>query len=344
VLLRVALATLLLVSFSVAGYTAPKTDVVVLLNGDSITGEIKELKHGKLKYKTDSASTLYIKWDEIVSVKSDQQLQLEMSNGVRYFGSLKASNDSTMVQVVQDGLVIGLYKPQIVYITPIKAGDFWARLDGSISVGFSYTKASQVAQLSFGADAFHRTRKHVTTGELSSITTVNAADEVLTRNHVGLSRRNLLRHRWWLGAAAVAETNDELGLDLRLSATPLVGRSIVHTNHSDWVLGLGLSLNEEFKNDFNTSTTNLELVITTALQVFQYRDPETDILTNLNVFPNLTNWGRLRAEFNVNLRRELISDFFLDLNGYYSFDSDLGSKTSTSTNDYGVTAGLGWTF
>jgi hypothetical protein len=344
VLLRVALATLLLAILSVAGYAAPKTDVVVLINGDSITGEIKELKHGKLKYKTDSASTLYIKWAEIVSVKSDQQLQLEMSNGVRYFGSLKASNDSTMVQVVQEGLVIGLYKPQIVYIVPIKRGNFWSRLDGSISVGFSYTKVSQVAQLSFGADAFYRTRDHITTAELSSLTTRNADDEVLVRNNLGLSRRNLLRNRWWWGALGALESNDELGLDLRIAATPLVGRSIVHTNHTDWVLGLGLSLNEEFKNNWTTSTTNLELVISTALRVFQYRDPEMDLLTNLNVFPNLTNWGRVRAEFNINLRRELISDFFLDLNGYYSFDSDLGAKTSDSTNDYGVTAGLGWSF
>jgi len=39
---------------------AAKTDVVVLLNGDRITGEVKELSYGQLKFKTDDMGTLYI--------------------------------------------------------------------------------------------------------------------------------------------------------------------------------------------------------------------------------------------------------------------------------------------
>jgi len=32
---------------------SPGTDVVVLASGDRITGEVKKLERGKLKYKTD---------------------------------------------------------------------------------------------------------------------------------------------------------------------------------------------------------------------------------------------------------------------------------------------------
>jgi hypothetical protein len=50
-----------------SGFLAPvslaaqKTDVVVIANGDVITGEIKGLSRGKLDYNTDDAGRLSIK-------------------------------------------------------------------------------------------------------------------------------------------------------------------------------------------------------------------------------------------------------------------------------------------
>ena len=67
---------------------AEKTDVVVLINGNSVTGEVKSLEFGSLKYKTDSMGTVEIDWEDILSLTSNQSLQIEISNGTRYFGSL----------------------------------------------------------------------------------------------------------------------------------------------------------------------------------------------------------------------------------------------------------------
>jgi hypothetical protein len=48
-----------------AGLLAPtafadKTDVVVLLNGDHLTGEVKGLSYGQLRFTTDNMGTVYI--------------------------------------------------------------------------------------------------------------------------------------------------------------------------------------------------------------------------------------------------------------------------------------------
>ena len=67
---------------------AQKTDVVVLINGDRITGEIKSLSRGQLDYKTDDAGRLKIEWDKILRVTSNRYYEVEMSSGVRYFGTL----------------------------------------------------------------------------------------------------------------------------------------------------------------------------------------------------------------------------------------------------------------
>lgn len=52
---------------------AAKTDIVILQNGDRTTGEIKELKFGKLKYGTDNAGTISFEWDKIAYLKSVNQ-------------------------------------------------------------------------------------------------------------------------------------------------------------------------------------------------------------------------------------------------------------------------------
>ncbi len=47
------LAAALLGGWPVPARAAPKTDIVVLMNGDRITGEIKGLEYNQLKVSTD---------------------------------------------------------------------------------------------------------------------------------------------------------------------------------------------------------------------------------------------------------------------------------------------------
>ena len=79
-LLRAGLV-LLAVFFSFPGHAA-KTDVVTLINGNAITGEIKVLDFGALRYITDSMGTVSIDWEDIVSVTSNQNLQMVFGTGL----------------------------------------------------------------------------------------------------------------------------------------------------------------------------------------------------------------------------------------------------------------------
>jgi len=77
---------LLVASVAPRASAAPKTDVVMLLNGDRYTGEVKGLERGQLEFKTDAAGTLFIEWDKIASLKTDQYVQVEFENGLRLSG------------------------------------------------------------------------------------------------------------------------------------------------------------------------------------------------------------------------------------------------------------------
>ena len=73
---------------------AAKTDIVMLLNGDRITGEVKELAYGQLKFATEDMGTLYIEWTKIASLTTTRTLQVEMLDGRRLLGNGAARGDA----------------------------------------------------------------------------------------------------------------------------------------------------------------------------------------------------------------------------------------------------------
>ena len=136
---------------------AAKTDVVVLRNGDRITGEIKELKKGKLKYSTDDISTIYIEWENISEIYSPATFEFFTTSGDKYFGSIGWSKPGYL-KILGPATSIQLRLDSIVMVYPIKNG-FWKRLDGSVNFGLSYTKASDIGQGNLDIRVLHRNRK-----------------------------------------------------------------------------------------------------------------------------------------------------------------------------------------
>lgn len=71
--------------------------------------------------------------------------------------------------------------------------------------------------------------------------------------------------------------------------------------------------------------------------------PELDLSTNLQIIPNLTDTGRVRAELDISLKWEIVEDLFWQLSFYDSYDSD-PIVADAEKNDYGVSTSLGWAF
>jgi hypothetical protein len=77
---------------------------------------------------------------------------------------------------------------------------------------------------------------------------------------------------------------------------------------------------------------------------FLYNYPKTDISVDLGVLPSISEWPRLRVEFNATLNREIITDFTVNFSVYDSYDSDPPSVEAVANHDYGVILSIGWTF
>ena len=79
---------------------APKTDIVEFTNGDTLTGEVKGLQQGILTFKTDMMSTVSIKWEYVRNLKTSQYLEVENTEGSRYYGQGPEFADPEAVRLV----------------------------------------------------------------------------------------------------------------------------------------------------------------------------------------------------------------------------------------------------
>src|SRR5262249_52785125 len=151
-----------------------------------------------------------------------------------------------------------------------------------------------------------------------------------------------LGKRWIAEAGFGFDRNIQLGLDLRASFGLGVGRYLLQENQKQWVVVAGGQGTHEEPIE-GASKFSSEAVVGTRYTYFMYDFPKVTLSGSVEVFPSLTESGRVRLEAAGSAKREIVSDFYLSLSIYDSFDSK-DPTTGQSRNDWGPTLSIGWQF
>ena len=330
-----------------AGYFSPinslaqKTDMVIMNNGDRITGEVKKLEYGLVTFKTDDAGTLSIKWDKIVSLTAKETFEVETEEGNVYFGSLLESSLPDTLIVATDLFRFEVDKASVVSIIPIK-NKVLKRLDGSIGVGFSYTKATTLAQLNFNTGVQYRTRKIGTSISYDANFSTQEEESTTRRQEFSYQFQRFPPGRWFYGVRTGFEQNSELGLDLRFNLGLAGGRNMIQSNRNVLQALLGFQGISEWLTGETESTRDLEGIITLNYSLFKYDSPKSNISIIAAAYPGITDWGRFRFNTSMEVSQEIIKDFTIGLTFYNSFDNR--PPEGSEKNDWGVTTSIGYTF
>lgn len=332
---------IVLASFSFAA-NAAKTDVVILVNGNAVTGEVKSLEFGSLRYSTDSMGTVNIDWEDILSVTSQQNLQIELTDGTRYFGKIFPGDDSYFVRIVTASEELVVESSQVVRITPIETSErFLERLDGSFSFGIQTTKSTEVTTSNLAADVSYRTRKYLLGTRLNSSITEQPNEPTTARQSVGFNYQRFRNNRWFTDWFTTWEKNDALEIAGRAAAGVALGRYIVQTNKSQFSLAVGAQGARTNYIGEEESATEGEGRI--EIRYLRRRlAPETSFRFTSTIFPLLSDFSQYRAESDLSLRREVFEDFFLDLTVGYSYISNPTADAEKS--DYTATTSIGYSF
>jgi hypothetical protein len=321
---------------------AQKTDVVMLINGDHITCEVKRLSRGQLEAKTDDAGTLQIEWTKIASVTAKLQFDVGTTDGRRFVGSLGPAADGKVAIIAPTGeTVVALSVFEIVSLAQIQTSVL-RKLDGSVNVGASYTQSSGVFQISFDGKVEYRRPSFRAFSTVSASLTQQEDQPTTTRYSVQAGYQRFRPNRWVVAPFVLFESNPDLGFDLRSTGAVSIGRYLLQSNGGWLLLSGGGAVGVENPVD-GENVTNVDALVAMSASKFTYDYPKTSLDLSVLVFPSLSDLGRIRINADIAYSHELIRDFNLTVTAYNSYDNR-PPTTSASKNDVGFSLSLGWTF
>jgi hypothetical protein len=339
------LSLLLVVSFALWVHpvnAASKTDTVTFKNGDKLTGEFKSLKRGQLNISTEAMGTVGIEWDKVSSITSSQTIQVEMSSGIRYFGTLAVPENKTGIAVVTEHGPDILDTSRITEMTPIDGGGIRA-LDADLSVGYDFAKAGGVKHVTLAMGMDYRSLIRIESVRFSTVITDSDTQDASRRTNLGFRHTRLWSKRWYTNTSLSFDQNDELGLDLRTTIGTGGGRYLVQSNSMLLSLEGELQFSRESLKGQDDGTDSVEAALSVNWDWFVFEDPELDWSTRFQVIPSLTEQGRVRSELDTTLSWEIIGDLKWAISLYGSWDNQPQSATG-ATSDYGVNTALAYDF
>jgi hypothetical protein len=320
---------------------AAKTDIVVLTNGDKVTGEIKRLEAGLLEFSTDTMGTVNIEWRFIRQIISGKTQSVETTGGRRLVGRMQKPEEGEGLLLESVRGSIELAPEDVVAVWPVEA-TFWDRADLDVSAGYDYARSTNISNFNLSADFRHRTEDRVTDFVMRANVNTQQSGKDQRRAELSGQHSKLLpnlRYRTWF---AKVETNEALGVNLRVYGGGGIGKYLVKTNNSQWQVTAGLLATHE-KPDEGDDSNNVEALGNLRYRYFRFADPERSVDTTLTIFPSVTDLGRVRADFRTTFKLEFWSDLFWALDFYANYDSDPITEGAEEL-DYGVVTSVGYSF
>jgi hypothetical protein len=323
----------------ITAQTFGQSDSLVFYNGDHLIGELKDMNRGVLVFETDySDSDFKIEWDQIKLVYVYNYYLITISNGEIINGQFR-SIDADSIEIV-DGLD-GKYRvlqQDIVYIKKVEK-DFWSRLDASIDIGFSFTKAQNVNQINGRSSLEYLANTWLANGFYNSVLTSQDSVPTIRRNEGEVSFRKFLRKDYFVFLSTNFLSNTEQRLDLRTTGQLGVGKYFVHSNRAHVsVGGGGAYVAEQFFDSETENRRSWEVFVGAEINLFDIGD--FSLKTTAIVFPSLTQSGRARVNYNFDAKYDLPLDFYISLG--YSLNFDNEPAQGAARTDYVIQSSIGW--
>ena len=321
-------------------------DVVVLKNGDRLTGEIKGLQRGELRIKSDyMAEAVRLDWTKIERLESKSTFMIWLVDGKLMTDVMRllptSSSETANFLIGNSHQTIRVHKLDVIRIAPTDR-QFWKRLEGSIDFGFSFTSGNDQYQTQLSATATYRTGDHSFTASVDSALSGQTEGTSLTRNQFSFDYRKQLTRRWYIGGLFDLLRSDQQSLKLRTSVGALVGRNLKQTEHTRLsVFGGMVGTRENYSESVGQpKTTNADALVGTDFATFRFN--AIDIRSRFSLFPSLTTPGRTRLQVTSDLRVKVVKDLWWGFHVYENFDSR--PPVRADKNDLGVSTSLGWKF
>jgi putative salt-induced outer membrane protein YdiY len=303
-------------------------------------GEIKSFSKGVLVMETNySDKDFNIEFNKIESIVIQRKCLILLTEGRRRFGNLRTDENGKVVITLEDGTKEYFKLEEIIALDEID-DNFWKRISGSIDLSFSLSKANSLTQFNIGGDLDYADESWMVEGGLNLLNSYQDNAERTKRTEAQLEFYRILPRKWYLIGDFSFLENTEQALEGRIKPSIGLGKFLVSTNKLYLGLSLGYAYNIENYIDSSFNKTSSESFIKASFSMFDFED--IDLESNINISPSLSEKGRIRTDYDLNLKYDLPLDLYIKLGFTLNYDNQPASGGNDI--DYVFTTGFGWEF
>lgn len=332
-----------------SGWAREKTDVIVMKNGDHMTGEIKGLDQDTLYVSLDYViSTMSVEWSKVARLESKQLFIVKAQDGSVYTGSLKmaatAAGRPVQIQEVEDPKKeVAIDSSRLVQMTETSE-KFWQRFNGGVNTGLTYSKGNQATQLNLGAQTEYLRERWSASANFTSNLAANSGAATSTRNQLNLQGNHLLPwNNYFYGGLANLLQSSEQGINLQTSLGGGIGRYLKNTNRAT-ISVLGGFAWQETHYEHSTVPIGTQNVVAglIAANVKLFKFNKTNLNLGATLLPALSQPGRVYFSTNATYYIKITGDLSWNISLYGDWDTQPPANLPGS--NYGTSSGLSWTF
>ena len=318
--LRVIAASLLVISGGFLVNSA-HADVLVLKNGDRITGEINRIWDGEVSIEPEYADEFDVDLAIVDHIESDRDFEVELYDGREATVKLSGANDENqqIVKIGDETIAIAL-EDILELDEPTKDFDWESHVDLSANTNSGNTNTFS-GQLR--ADSTIETPNHRHRVDLSRFreTSGEGALKETTKDQTLLKYNYnwLFKDPWYLSTNVSNERDPILDLDSRLILSAGLGRDIFNTPRRFLSIQLGAGAQSEDAGGMSEDST----VATWGLRYEQgVFNGDMDIFHNHSITHNLDGRTNTSYKTSTGLRYEITDLLYANVTLNYNYETD----------------------
>ena len=321
--------------FSVTCARPANADILVMKNGDKITGEIKRIWDGEISIEPEYSDEFEVDIPAVDHIISDREFEIELEDGRELIATMGGADESGNQVLKTEAEAVAVTLADFLEVDePEDFYDWETNVDLSSNFNRGNTDSSN-SQLR--SDAMFKHGDHRHRGE---VTFIREEQNQLTTKEKDLFQYGynwLFGDPWFLAGQLSFERDPIIQLDGRAIAAVGLGRDIWDTPRRSLNFALGLGVQEE---DIGGDSATTSVATWTLRFGYDLFNGDMELFHNQDFNSNLS--GRTNANFNTStgLRFEITDLLYLNLT--LDFDYQTHPVTGINNEDIAFLFGFGW--
>jgi putative salt-induced outer membrane protein len=280
-------------------------DVVVLTNGDRLSGNIVRFEGETLTLETEQAGTVSIKWATVSGITSSQPLYVTAKDGRLLLGTVEAAAGQVHVRT-RDAGTATLPKESVESIRSSQEQALYRAWTGFADAGLSLARGNaETTTVTAGINARRPRERDLTSIYFTALFAQSAVlgiqETTAQALRGGIRYEFNLSERFFAFGFTDLEHDRFQQLDLRNVIGVGAGMHFIKSERASLDFFLGASFNQEFFEPLTRRTGELLLG-----DDFAYKLSDRAALTQrLVIFPNVSDFGEFRAVFDASAVTQL---------------------------------------